>query len=117
MNSVDLRIPQQIGPAWLLLQHGPFAAAIVATTTIGMVAPNIYLYRLVAIYVLAMGIIVIPPWTIYAILGTWRENKKVKNPTYGDFGFKSLITLVVLVSLPNFVLIIEIIRTLPQTTE
>lgn len=93
--------PSQIGPAWLLLSHGAFIGAIIASSAIayaflisGMLSQTVYT-KAMAIGWCCMSII-IACWTIYAIHGTYNENRKVAHPTYGSEGFFALIAIVVL---------------------
>lgn len=92
-------VPVDIGPAWLLLSHGAFLAAI----GVGTNSAFVFLIANPAFQTLAFkslavaqsgGSVLIGLWTIYAIHGTWRENMKLKSPTYGDIGFVALIIIV-----------------------
>ena len=98
-EQAPLNLPVDIGPAWLLLSHGAFLAAI----GVGSSAAFQFLLanpahannstKALAI-VQAVGSIIIGSWTIYAINGTWRENRKLAQPLYGDGGFVALILIV-----------------------
>lgn len=106
-------IPPYIGPAWLLLSHGAFIGAIVASSGIsyGFLIANtlissVYSKGLAIVWCIIS--IFIAMWTIYAICGTWRENKKITQPTYGDEGFIMLITIVALLMGMDIWTIVEV---------
>jgi Ca2+/Na+ antiporter len=40
-------------------------------------------------------------WTIYAINGTWKENRRLKRPIYGDLGFLALVLIVAFLVVVN----------------
>jgi hypothetical protein len=93
--------PPYIWPAWLLLSHGAFIGAIIASSGISygfLIASTL----IPSVYSRGLGIswsvisICVAIWTIYAISGTWKENNRIINPTYGDEGFVMLIIIVVL---------------------
>jgi hypothetical protein len=94
-----LHIPVDIGPAWLLLSHGAFIAAIVggSNTAYNFLVANPALLNSAdkgLAIMQAIGSLLIGSWTIYAISGTWRENMKLKHPVYGNLGFTALIFIV-----------------------
>jgi hypothetical protein len=99
-----LNIPIDIGPALLLLTHGPFVGVIVAMLTLS------YLFfitgddtRTTSARVFAASTCVwtllFCAWTIYAIVRTYGENLKVRKPTYGLGGFSALIFLVFILAI------------------
>ena len=95
-----LHLPVDIGPAWLLLSHGAFLAAIVGgsnTSFLFLISNPAHQSandRALAIMQSA-GSVVIGAWTVYAISGTWRENLKLRHPVYGNWGFAALMLIVI----------------------
>jgi len=106
-----LHVPVDIGPAWLLLAHGAFITA----TSIGSSAAYQFLLtsqaqtnnatKALAI-VQAVGSLLIGAWTIYAINGTWRENRKLVQPIYGNAGFLTLLLIVIYLMATAIVIIV-----------
>ncbi len=102
-DSRDTSIPitPALGPAWLLLQHGGFVTAIIGTAAITYALifasadhESPFTEAIAMLWCVINAILCI--YTVYLIVGTWRENRKVRNPTYGDGGFMWLIIIVVL---------------------
>jgi len=105
----------EIGPAWLLLSHSGFLAAMLVSNSIGfnfLITEKSILngegMRGLCIMSCVLCL-VIGFWVFYAIFGTWKENRKVPNPTYGDAGFISLILIVILIMSTSIWTISEII--------
>jgi len=105
----------QIGPAWLLLSHSGFLSAMLVSVSIGflflitnktVISHSAELRALSIVWcVIAL---VIGAWVLYAINGTWRENRKLTNPTYGNGGFIALMFIVVLIMIISFWTIVQI---------
>lgn len=101
VSNSGINIPIDIGPALLLLTHGPFIGLILAGLTISFiffvtgddtrVQPARLFSAVTCAWTLLMTL-----WTLYAIEQTYKENLKVRHPTYGLFGFLSLSFLVAL---------------------
>ena len=114
-DSDDTSIPitPALGPAWLLLQHGGFVTAIIGTAAISyafILAPNVdslFTRVIAALWCLVNAILCL--YTVYLIIGTWRENRKVRNPTYGDIGFISLIAIVLLLLAIDIVVVVGVL--------
>lgn len=83
-----------IGTAWLVLSHGAWFGASIASANIG--------YGFLAIKTTgrALGIgwttvsILLEMWTIYAIAMTWRASRQLQYTIFGDEAFVTLILLV-----------------------
>ena len=89
-----------IGPAWLLLSHGAFLAAIAVGSNTGysfLIAnpAHVTAWSKALAIVACVGSLLVGAWTIYAINGTWRENRKLLVQVYGNGGFTALMLIVV----------------------
>jgi hypothetical protein len=105
-----------IGTAWLLLSHSGFLGAMLITNSIGfafLVTEKTILNEngIQALCIMWCVLsLLIGLWTIYAIRGTWCENRKIASPVYGDIGFISLICIVISIMATSSWTISEISR-------
>ena len=113
MKNTTTTLPPSIATAWLLLSHAGFLSAAITASSIGysFLTSNPLLpianARGLGITWTAVGI-AIEIFTIYAIACTWRENLKVKTPTFGSEGFFMLILIVLFLIAASIYTVVEV---------